>query len=454
MRIAAGVAVVGALAVAAPAATAAKYPPPGKPGKVQGKPKGPHQTLSVCHQRKKCDFRTIQAAVDAAKAGDKIRVRNGTYREGVQVSGEDKRWLRIIGNPRHPDKVVLEGKHLKGSAKQNAIIVNGADNVTINGFTAQHYGGNGFFVVNVDGYDLNHLRAMQTGVYGIYAFNSTGGVMRNSEAAWNNDGGFYIGQTPPQKKPKRSLVTHVKSHANVIGFSGTNMRYVTITKSQFFNNGTGIVPNALTSELYAPPEDNVIADNDIFWNNFDYYAGAPFKLRAAAGESTPYPVGVGVLLFGGRGITVENNRIYGNYLVGAGMLQQFLLNSSAKENRRQKTVGANPGELAGNAIRNNAFGLDGTDLNGRDLFYDGNGRDNCVGPNAGVQATEPADGSTFAPCPFTGANAFDAAAQKAAIAWALDPTHEAGWIKHPHAAKAGYTPLEHYADYTGPKPPR
>ena len=31
------------------------------------------------------------------------------------------------------------------------------------------------------------------------------------------------------------------------------MRYVTITDSEFFNNGIGIFPNALDSEKYAPP---------------------------------------------------------------------------------------------------------------------------------------------------------------------------------------------------------
>ena len=73
---------------------------------------------------------------------------------------------------------------------------------------------------------------------------------------------------------------NVSAYGNVLGFSGTNMRYVTITKSKWFNNGLGIVPNALDSEKYAPPEDNVITDNDIFWNNFNYYTGAPFMLRA------------------------------------------------------------------------------------------------------------------------------------------------------------------------------
>ena len=105
--------------------------------------------------------------------------------------------------------------------------------------------------------------------------------MENSEASYNNDSGFYIGQTPKQTTPERSIVRNVKSFGNVLGFSGTNMRYVTITKSQWFNNGTGIVPNALDTEKYAPPEDNVITDNDIFWNNFNYYAGRAVQAEEA-----------------------------------------------------------------------------------------------------------------------------------------------------------------------------
>ena len=138
------------------------------------------------------------------------------------------------------------------------------------------------------------------------------------------------------------------------------MRYVTITKSQFFNNGTGIVPNALDTEKFAPPEDNVITDNDVFWNNFNYYKGAPFKMIPSA-TSVPYPVGVGILLFGGRRNRIENNRVYGNYLVGIGALQQFLL--------KQKDAQ----DLVGNSVRFNQMGMGGADPNGRDLFYDGNG---------------------------------------------------------------------------------
>jgi len=256
--------------------------------------------------------------------------------------------------------------------------------------------------------------------------------MENSQASYNSDSGFYIGQTPKQTTPARSIVRNVKAFGNVLGFSGTNMRYVTITKSQWFNNGTGIVPNALDTEKYAPPEDNVITDNDIFWNNFNYYAGAPFKQKKQA-TVTPYPVGVGVLLFGGRRTEVSHNRIYGNYLIGVGAIKQILLKQ------------ADAADLIGNQVHDNQFGLGGADLNGRELFYDGSGTDNCFGPNDGVVNTEPADGSTFAPCPFTGPNAFNQAAQDQAISWDVgDPTHEAFWIRHPHAPKPGLTPLEHY----------
>lgn len=416
------------------------YPKPTKPT-LQAKPKGPFRTLEVARKGR---YKTIGAAVKAARAGDTIRVADGIYREGVLVKGSAKRYLRIVGDVAAPGKVVLEGKGLKGAAAQNGVQVDGADHVTIEGLTTQHYKANGIFLVNVNGYTVNKDQAFLVGTYGIYAFNSTGGTITDSTGAWNNDSGFYVGQTPAQVKPARTIISGVVSYGNVLGFSGTNMRYVTITKSRFFNNGVGIVPNALSSEKYAPPEDNVITNNDVFWNNFDYYKGAPFKLRKHAADSTAYPSGVGILLFGSRTTQVTGNRVYGNYLAGAGMVQQFLLT---------KEPGAQ--DLVGNAFTDNTFGKGGTDLNARDLIYDGNGSGNCFQGNTGVATTVPADASTMPQsCPFTGSNAFSADTQQQLIQWAVDPTHEAYWVKSPHAPLPGVTPLELYSAYTGPKPPQ
>jgi hypothetical protein len=420
-------AAVAALLLLPAAAGAQTYPEPKEPGKIAPKPKGPFETHTVCKQRGRCDFRTIQAAVNKAKAGDKIAVRKGVYKEAVTISGAKKRYLRIVGDRKHPRRVVLEGSN----RKQNGFFVNGADQVTIDGFMARNYKANGFFVVNNVGYELTHLVAQKSGVYGVYAFNSKGGEMSHSEAYYHSDAGFYIGQTPQQAKPIRSVVRDVKSWGNPIGFSATNMRYVTITQSRFFNNAIGIVPNALESEKFPPAEANVITDNDVFWNNFNVHAGAPFKPKKT-GVVPLVPVGTGILLLGGRANRVEGNRVYGNYLVGVGAVEGILLD---------KTTAARA--LIGNQVTGNVFGAGGEDLNGRDLAYDGNGTGNCWGPNTGVQTTAPADPAVFPACPFGGANSFSSDHQSVLLGWAGANALNA-WIKHPHKAKAGYTPLEVY----------
>ena len=428
-----GVVVAGALATAMPA-FAIDYPAPTDPGQVQSAPAGPHKTLKV---GKHARFHSIQKAVDAAKAGDTVKLADGTYRENVKIMGAKKRYLRLIGNKANPAKVVIDGTTLKGAKAQNAVFVNGANQVTVQGLTVNHWKGNGVFLLNVTGYLVDHVRAMHDGTYGIYAFNTKGGTMSNSIGAWNNDSGFYIGQTPLQTKPIRSMVTNVKSYGNTLGFSGTNMRYVTITKSEWFDNGIGIVPNALDSEKWAPPEDNVITDNDIYWNNFNYYNGAPFKNDRSQTSGVPFPIGVGVFLFGGRRTLVENNRIYGNYLAGVAMFQQVLL----------KQVDAQL--LQGNVIQHNVFGKAGTDLNGRDLFYDGDGSGNCFSDNTGVQTLMPNDAEMFPACPFSGTNKLSTDAQGTMANWALgDKTHEASWIVSPHTPIAGRTALEHWTPST------
>src|SRR5829696_2744589 len=432
MRFRTAVAAAVMAALLAPAAALAQDPPPSypepeDPGTVTPAPTGKGRTFTVC-KKSSCKYRTIQKAVDKAKAGDTVKVKPGKYKEAVRVKGAKKSYLTLVGNPKNPAKVILEGK----GGKQNGVFVDGADEVTVRGFKAQNYGANGFFFVNVVGYTARDLIAAKTGVYGIYAFNSKGGTMRDSEAYYNNDAGFYIGQTPAQEKPIRSIVTNIDSWGNPLGWSGTNMRYVTITKSRFYNNAAGIVPNALDSEKFPPAEDNVIADNDIFWNNFNFHKGAPFKIRED-GTAALVPVGTGVLLLAGRRNTVEDNQIYGNWNGGVALIEGII-------NLEDHPEAVN---LVDNKVLGNAFGLNGTDLNGRELVYDGNGSGNCFAGNTGVRVTIPANGSTLTPCDPAGTNVFD----PAALATMLTLAGEAGvaqQLPSTHAPKRGYTPLVEY----------
>ena len=442
-------AVAVAVALAVPtAAMATDYPEPTNPGGVKNPPKG--GTLRVCKPKTKkpkgC-FKTIQKAIDSAGKGTKILVPNGTYKEGLKIVSPVKAGIKLIGNAKDPSKVTLDGKSLKGGASQNGVQINNADGVTIQGIHAQNYKANGFFAVNVDGYTMKNLVANNVGAYGLYAFNSTGGSMTDSEAFYNNDSGMYVGQTPVQTKPKRTILKNLVSWGNVLGYSGTNSKYVTITKSKFFNNGLGVVPNVLTSEKFAPASDNVIADNDIFWNNFNYrHTPAPFPSTSASTDGTPYPIGGGLLLFGGQNTTVDSNRIWGNYLFGAGEINQILDSDKLGDAALLKN-----NTFKDNVFGNNALAANGKDLDGYDLFYSGDGSGNCFQGNQTQSPNVPADNSTFVVCGSGQANVMNNDALSQGIKFSTDPV-ESHWVKNPHTPIDGITPLEHWtASYKAPE---
>ena len=179
--------------------------------------------------------------------------------------------------------------------------------------------------------------------------------MSNSEAFYNNDSGFYVGQTPPQKgRVKRTIVKNVKSWGNVLGFSGTNMRYVTITKSQWYNNGAGIVPNALDSEKYPPPERQRDRRQRHLLEQLQLLlrgavrdpgdvGGRRFRTRSASG----------ILLFGSQDTTVENNRIFGNWLGGFAEIPAVQLAGSERSGA-ERGVGAAQQHRAQQRVRRSA----------------------------------------------------------------------------------------------------
>ncbi len=94
--------------------------------------------LTVC--RRGCAYPTLQKAVDAAPKGAVIRLKPGTYIEGVVLKGHDKDGITIAGTGRSRPTTILEGKGAKdadGNPVQNGVFVDGADDVVIRNLTAQ-----------------------------------------------------------------------------------------------------------------------------------------------------------------------------------------------------------------------------------------------------------------------------------------------------------------------------
>ena len=425
-----------ALVVAAVAVTALPAGATAAPGRTvaQAAAKKKLKKLTVC--RRGCRFSSVQKAVDRAAKGATIRVKPGTYTEAVVVKGRKKDGLKLVGTGKKPTAVVLQGRGAKdaeGNAGQNGVFVDGADHVVMRNLSARNYPANGFFVRDCDGYLMDHLVAAFNRAYGLYAFNCKGGRMTRSTGYGHGDSAFYVGQTPPQSKPKRTRLDHLVGYENVLGYSGTNSKYVDITKSEFFNNGAGVVPNTLKSEKYAPSSDGTIKGNRIYWNNFNYFkASSKVKPLPAATGDLNYPTGVGVVLFGVTGWTVSDNDVFGNFKWG--MFNVSDPGYAAATNRD-------------NTITGNRMGDGGKDSNAVDFMTEGSGSGNCWGDNGAGVTFDPgslAQPQLYPACSSTPAvNTLDGQQLGEIAAYlSLKEGQEDSWVKHPHPSRPGRTPID------------
>ena len=378
------------------------------------------KTFEVCKHG--CRYRTIQKAVDAAgsfKAKKKnakvkavVAVRPGKYVEGVVArrhpAEEELRRPDDQGDEEGPQ----EGRSSRArtpranwAPRRTGSRRSASTALVLKNMWARNYQSNGFFIhaaneggQHCDGYTMDNLLASANRSYGLFAKNCFGGKMINSAGYHHGDSAFYVGETPCdsktwtnhgiapppkpcQRKPKWTLLKNDRSYENVLGYSGTNSKYVKIVESAFYNNGAGIVPNTLDSEGFEPNGWNVFERNDVFWNNYNYFlAGSKFHtvsggLGQVAGATVNYPTGVGIVLYGGANNVVKDNNVFGNYKWGiasfSGPGEVFVAN----EGDDAKNIN--------NQIVENTMGREGIDPNGEfDFWNDATGGGNCWGNNS------------------------------------------------------------------------
>lgn len=395
-----------------------------------GKGKSPKtRVFEVC--KRGCKYRTIQRGVDAAGAFKfkkknaetkaVVTVRPGKYVEDVVLDGSLRRkdfdGLTIEGTKKDRRKTILEGRNAKGQlgAAQHGVETIGVDGVVLKNMFARNFQANGFFVHALpgrkcNGYTMTNLLAANNRSYGLYARDCVGGKMTNSTAFHHGDSGFYVGETPCdsaswtnhgvapppapcQRKPKWTTLRNLKAYENVLGYSGTNSKYVRILDSAFYNNGAGIVPNTLDSEGFEPNGWNILENNDVFWNNYNYFlSGTTFRtvsdgLGKVGSATVNFPTGVGIVLFGSANTMVRQNNIFGNYKWGV-----------ASFSGPGEVFVANVGDDAkniNNQFLENTMGRGGADPNGEfDFWNDGTGGGNCWAGNSATTTFAPGNGKT------------------------------------------------------------
>jgi hypothetical protein len=306
------------------------------------------------------EFSTIQSAVDAARSGDTIQLDEGTYVESVVI-----RTASIVLRGVDRNTVIINGRHRLANGISVAANDVRIENLTVHSFTQNGIIFNGYDAVDADadpdlvgtkghslvGYEVRWVTAYNNGLYGIYAFAASDGLIENSLVSGHPDSGIYIGQC----KPCRVIVRNVIAEFNAIGYYGTNASGdVYVVESRFRNNRLGIAPNSQRSELLFPQEETYIAGNLVHDNDDPR---APAIMDGFSGG--------GIIVGGGTRNLILRNRVVGHDYVGIGLIDfnGFVpMNNEVRENAATNNgtdlafVDTSLGANEGNCFAANIFG--------------------------------------------------------------------------------------------------
>lgn len=339
---------------------------------------GPHAGARVLlvgsYKGKAGKYKTIQAAVNAARPGDFILVGPGDYHETADETGPHgnpavgamggvyitKSGITLRGMNR--GSVILDGtnagaKPCSAAAKdqnygaagpksthvgRNGILVWKANNVSVENMTVCNFlagtgasgnevwwnGGDGSGKIGLHGYWGSYLTATSTffgteataAEYGVFSSNSAGlGVLNQLYANNMNDSGTYVGAC---KRSCDAVLNHLWMENNALGYSGTNSGgRIIIENSQFDHNQDGLDTNtAVVGDPPAPQDGRCLAGRRspithttscwVVLHNYIHNNNNPNA--PAAGSAAAGPVGTGMTVSGGRYDTVMDNKVANN----------------------------------------------------------------------------------------------------------------------------------------------
>ncbi len=309
-------------------------------------------------------FRSVQAAVRAAKPGDWVLVGPGDYKEngyrgevepagvlitapGLHLRGMDRNGVVIDGtrpgsrtcSPRLADQTITKDG-------RDGVEVWKADGVSIENLTVCNYltgpsggegneiwwnGGDGSGKVGMGPYYGNYITATSTyakgqdaprGEYGIFVSNSRGpGLIDHSYASNMGDSSYYVGAC----RDCNVHITHAHAQWSSLGYSGTNAGgHILIDYSQFDHNKTGIANNSQNNDDAPSPQIGLCPNPsdkgpygtgscDIWRYNWIHDNNEPNVVgNGADGLAGAGPIGTGVILAGTEYVTYVHNRIERN----------------------------------------------------------------------------------------------------------------------------------------------
>jgi parallel beta-helix repeat protein len=248
---------------------------------------------------------TIQAAVDAANAGDIVRVPPGTYHENVLVTKDN---ITIDGS----QGAILDGTGLSGTS--GITVRSLTPLVRINGFRLtglqiQNYSRNGVILVRVDNYQIDHGVYVDNDSYGIFPIRSSHGLIEFNRVSGSNDTGIYIGQSSDAVIRKNHITDCT------VGINIEVSSNITVQDNKVTDNSVGLAALVLPG-LSVTETTNIQINGNLFMRN-----NRPNPATDPTDILSQLPSGIGLLVFGADHVTVVNNKVSDNNSAGIAVIQ-------------------------------------------------------------------------------------------------------------------------------------
>jgi hypothetical protein len=297
--------------------------------------------------------------------------------------------LQIEGTGATPADVVFDAQF----QKLNVIRGDRTNGLYLLNFTAQRSTFNSVYVIETDGFVINHVVGRWNAEYGFLSFASDHGLMTNCEAYGNGDSGIYPGGTSDINRsrgfdvPRYAIeVTGCHSHDNLLGYSGTGGDSVWVHDNEFDHNTTGASMDSLFPNHPGLPQNHALFEHNLIHsNNTNYYpyvrdgtCRRPYLQRGMEkGVVCPVPgvpVGAGLIIVGGDYDLIRENWIYDNWKVG--VVQTWVPGAVRNDFR----WAAQEETSSFNRYLDNHMGTDAAGRsapNGLDFYWDGQGMGNC-----------------------------------------------------------------------------